>query len=654
MNNPSPLWTPTKAEVETANITRFRRAINARYNLTLKNSDELHRFSIEHADKFWASLWVFAGITPAANEKQILTHKDNILKAKFFHNSKVNFAENMLKRQDRKPAIIHQSEYKKMQSLNWEELYQKTAAMASALQNLGVKAGDRVAAYMPNIPETIIAFLATASLGAVWTSCSPDFGTNGVLDRFGQIAPKILFTIDGYSYAGKKIDLAPKIKEITNGLPSLSATIVTPFLNPQTPPNKTDSQLNFNNLCTKHQTQNKINFAKMDFNDPLFILYSSGTTGKPKCIIHKNGGALLKIISEHQLHSNIKADDRVFFYTTCGWMMWNWLIAALASEATIVLYDGSPTYPKSDSLWDYAEKAKITHFGVSAKYLDAIAKANVKPAQTHNLKSLRCILTTGSPLLPPQFDYVYQHIKKNVHLASISGGTDILGLFVGGDPTKPVHKGEIQTAALGMNIQVFNDNGKPIPPSQCGELVCTRPFPSQPLGLWGDENGQKYHKAYYSRFPNVWWHGDFIEATQNGGYIIHGRSDATLNPGGVRIGTAEIYAQTEALPEIAEAIAIGQKWQGDTRIILFIRLQDNCHLTEELKSLIKHRIRANCSPRHVPAKIIAVPDIPRTRSGKITELAVRDIIHGNEITNANALANPEALAYFANLKELTS
>ncbi|MGE3869596.1 MAG: acetoacetate--CoA ligase, partial [Pseudorhodoplanes sp.] len=523
--------------------------------------------------------------------------------------------------------------------------------LQQAMAGAGVTQGDRVAAMMPNLPETVALMLATTSLGAIWSSCSQDFGERGVLDRFGQIEPKVFVACDGYWYNGKRIDISEKLKGIVPQLPSAQRVVIVPYLGiAEEVAGSLPRAVSLDAFLQPYAAK-AVTYARLPFNTPAFILFSSGTTGVPKCIVHGAGGTLLQHLKEHQLQSDVRAGDRVFYFTTCGWMMWNWLVSGIASGATLMLYDGSPFAPKPSVLFDYAQEEKFTLFGTSAKYIDACKKEGLAPARTHDLSALRLMTSTGSPLAAESFDYVYESVKQDLHLASISGGTDIVSCFVLGDPTAPVYRGEIQAAGLGMAVDVWSEDGRHIEQEK-GELVCTRPFPSMPVMFWNDPDGKKYRAAYFERFPNVWCHGDFAEWTRHGGMIIHGRSDATLNPGGVRIGTAEIYAQVEQIPEVLEAIAIGQDWDNDVRVVLFVRLKEGVALDEALRERIRKKIRAGATPRHVPAKVIAVADIPRTKSGKITELAVRDVVHGRPVKNTEALANPEALKLYEGLAEL--
>ncbi|MCG8692822.1 MAG: acetoacetate--CoA ligase, partial [Minwuiales bacterium] len=529
--------------------------------------------------------------------------------------------------------------------------YDRVSRIAQALRAAGVTKGDRVAGFMPNMPETMMAMLAAASLGAIWSSCSPDFGIKGVLDRFGQIEPKVLFTADGYFYNGKSHDSIERIGGILAELPSIEKVVVVPYTR-DTPPIETlgERAVMLDDFVAPYAAGD-IDFIATDFNDPLYIMYSSGTTGLPKCIVHGAGGTLIQHLKEHRLHCDIKPGDKVIYFTTCGWMMWNWLVSCLASEATVICYDGSPFHPDGNVLFDLAQAEGVDVFGTSAKFIDACAKAEIQPAKTHDLGAMKTVLSTGSPLAPQSFDYVYRDWKQDVCLSSMSGGTDIIACFVGGNPTGPVWRGEIQKRGLGMDVRVFDDDGKPVVGEQ-GELVCVNAHPSMPISFWSDPEGQKYHDAYFDKYPNVWCHGDWVELTEHGGLIVFGRSDATLNPGGVRIGTAEIYRQVEQLDEVVEGLVIGQDWDNDVRVVLFVRLRDGLALDDALTDTIKRQIRRNASPRHVPAKIVQVADIPRTLSGKIVELAVRNVIHGRPVKNKDALANPEALDLYADLAEL--
>ncbi|MEX0840447.1 MAG: acetoacetate--CoA ligase, partial [Parvibaculum sp.] len=575
---------------------------------------------------------------------------DKMPGARFFPEARLNFAENLLRGEGDAPALLFNNEGRMAAPVSRAQLRADVARLAAALKSWGVAPGDRVAAFMPNCPETIVAMLAAASLGAVFSSCSPDFGVKGVLDRFGQIAPKVLIACDGYRYAGKVLPAHDKLAEIIAGLPSLEHVVVVPFIGEGK--KHLEKSTDWPDVLAS-APDTPLSFARLPFSHPLYIMYSSGTTGVPKCIVHSAGGTLLQHLKEHRLHGDLRAGERLFYFTTCGWMMWNWLVSGLAAGATLALYDGSPFAPGPHVLFDYIDEAKINVFGTSAKFIDAIKKEGLTPRETHDLASMRMILSTGSPLVAESFDYVYADVKKDVALCSISGGTDIVSCFVLGSPILPVHRGEIQAKGLGMAVEVWNEEGRPVA-GEKGELVCVEPFPSMPVGFWNDDNGTKYRAAYFERFPGVWCHGDFAEITENGGIVIHGRSDATLNPGGVRIGTAEIYAQVEQLPEVQEALAIGQDFAGDVRVVLFVVMKPGHALDEATRARIRGRIREGASPRHVPEKIVAVADIPRTKSGKITELAVRDIVHGRPVKNREALANPEALELYKDIEDLKS
>jgi len=646
----TPLWTPSEDRRRETRLAQFMTWVENRHNLALPDFDSLYEWSVTDSEIFWSDVWDFFGIAGEKGDR-IVADSGLMPGARFFPDARLNYAENLLQRRTNDTAIVFRGEDKVERSLTYRELHDLVSQTAKALEAVGVGRGDRVAGFMPNMPETIIAALATASLGAVWASASPDFGVQGVLDRFGQIEPKVLFTADGYYYGGKTHDAFDKVPAILEQLGSVLCTVVVPYVTADAAKASTLSTgVTFQSFIAPHRAE-EIPYVRVGFNDPLFIMFSSGTTGVPKCIVHGAGGTLLQHVKEHGLHSDIRPGDHVFFFTTCGWMMWNWMITGLASGATLLLYDGNPFYPSGTVLWDYAEAHGMTFFGTSAKYIDALAKGDVKPARTHDLGHLRTIASTGSPLAPESFDFVYDHIKADVQLASISGGTDILSCFALGNPIAPVYRGELQCRGLGMAVDVFDDDGNPIR-GEKGELVCTRPFPSMPISFWNDPDGRKYHEAYFDRFQNIWCHGDFVELTPRGGMIIYGRSDATLNPGGVRIGTAEIYRQVESIDEVIESLVIGQDWQNDVRVILFVRLRDGVALDDELMDRIKRRIRAEASPRHVPAKVIQVTDIPRTKNGKITELAVRHVVHGRPVKNVEALANPEALDLYRDLPDL--
>ena len=646
----APLWRPSARQIADANLTAFMERVNRDWGLEVENYAALHAFSVAEIEKFWRSVWTFAGVIADRQGDRALRDGDKMPGAAFFPDARLNFAENLLRRAGPGDAMVFWGEDRVKRRVSWDRLHDQVARLAQALKGYGVGPGDRVAAFMPNMPETVIGMLATASIGAIWSSCSPDFGVRGVLDRFGQIEPKVLLCPDGYRYNGKSHDSLARVAAFTARLPSLAAIVVVPYVKRAPDVSALPKARLYGELLAE-QAGGPPRFEAMPFNSPLYIMFSSGTTGKPKCIVHGAGGTLLKHLEEHRLQTDVKPGDRVFYFTTCGWMMWNWLVSGLASEATLLLYDGSPFHPDGNILFDFIEAERGTLFGTSAKYIDALGKAGLDPKTTHDLSSLRVVASTGSPLAPDGFDYIYRHVKDDVCLASIAGGTDIVGCFMGGNPIGPVWRGEIQARMLGMAVEVFDGDGKPLR-GEKGELVCTRPFPTMPLMFWNDPDGARYRGAYFETYPNIWTHGDYVELTEHDGIVVHGRSDATLNPGGVRIGTAEIYRQVERLREIEEGLVIGQDWRGDVRVVLFVRLRAGVALDEVLVERIEREIRQGCTPRHVPAKVIAVPDIPRTKSGKIVELAVRDVVHGRPIKNKEALANPEALDFYANLDAL--
>ncbi|WP_315918906.1 acetoacetate--CoA ligase [Mesorhizobium sp. SP-1A] len=655
MADQQPLWSPSAERVAASPLTAFTEAAERRAGATFASYAELHRWSVEEREAFWDLVWDFCGVIgdkgASGGTERILADGDRMPGAAFFPDARLNFAENLLHRTGAEEAIVFRGEDKVERRLSWNELQQRVSRLQQLFVEIGVKQGDRVAAMMPNMPETVVAMLAAASIGAVFSSCSPDFGEQGVLDRFGQIEPVVFIAPDGYWYNGKAIEVADKVAAVVAKLPSVKKVLIVDYFGTAADVADTiDKAASFHDALEGFASR-ALRFERLPFSHPLYILFSSGTTGIPKCIVHSAGGTLLQHLKEHRLHAGLVEGDRFFYFTTCGWMMWNWLVTGLASGATLLLYDGSPFHPNGNALFDFADAEKMTYFGTSAKFIDSVRKAELKPIATHDLSSVRTISSTGSPLSPEDFRFVYQSIKKDVHLASISGGTDIVSCFVLGVPTEPVWLGEIQGAGLGMAVDVWDDEGRHMPAGK-GELVCTKAFPSMPVGFWNDPDGQKYRAAYFERFDNVWCHGDFAEWTEHGGIVIHGRSDATLNPGGVRIGTAEIYNQVEQMPEIAEAICIGQEFEGDVRVVLFVRLAAGVKLDDELEKRIRTKIRTGASPRHVPARIVAVTDIPRTKSGKITELAVRDVVHGRPVKNKEALANPEALDLFRDLPQL--
>ena len=632
-----PLWTPSPERAAATELARFMKLAGKR------DYAELHRWSVEQSPAFWNLLWDFCEVRGEKGART-LVDGDRMPGAKWFPDARLNYAQNMLKGNG---EIVFWGEDRIKRRITQQNLRDLVSRLAQALADAGVKKGDRVAGYLPNVPEATAALLATASLGAVWSSCSPDFGVQGVLDRFGQIEPKVLLCADGYLYNGKEFDSQEKASQVLDKLPSVEECVVVDYLG--APATVGTSLYDF----LEPFDAGPIRFEPVEFDHPLYVLYSSGTTGVPKCIVHGTGGALLQHLKEHRLQTDVKAGDRLFYFTTLGWMMWNWLVSGLASGATLLLYDGSPFVGRGRVLFDFADAEGLTHFGTSAKYIDALAKTGLKPKDTHRLDKLRAMLSTGSPLAPEGFDYVYENVKSDVCLSSISGGTDIVSCFVLGNPMGAVWRGEIQAKGLGMAVEVFNEEGKAVR-GEKGELVCTRPFPCMPVGFWNDPDGAKYRAAYFEKYPDVWRHGDWCEETEHGGLIIYGRSDAVLNPGGVRIGTAEIYRQVEQLDEVLESLVIGQEWQGDVRVVLFVKLKDETKLSDALVARIKQRIRENTTPRHVPAKVLQVADIPRTKSGKIVELAVREVVHGRPVKNLEALANPEALEHFRNRAELTA
>jgi acetoacetyl-CoA synthetase len=650
-NMTDPLWSPGTRRVQEANINRFMQLVRQKRDPGVIDYESLYRFSIDSPKAFWRAIWEFGGVLGSAGSRTVEDF-ERMPGASWFPDASLNFAENLLRFRDDREALVFTSETGLTGKLTYQQLYRQVAGVAFALRECGVKPGDCVAAYMPNLPETIIAMLAATSIGAIWSSCSPDFGINGVVDRFGQINPHVLFCAAAYTYNGKQHDCLSNVQEIQKRIDSISKIVVIPYVDSKPDLSGLKNAELLSSFSNADATE--IEFKRLPFNHPIYVLYSSGTTGVPKCITHGAGGTLLQLLKEHLLHIDIKRSDRLFYYTTCGWMMWNWMVNGLATGATLVLYEGSPFYPGPAAMFDLIDGQEITVFGTGAKTISAWQKAGIRPRETHSIASLKTMLSTGSPLAPESFDYVYADIKSDLCLSSIAGGTDIVSCFASGCPVLPVYRGEIQCLALGMAVEICRDDGSFADVNETGELCCVQTFPSMPVCFWGDPDGSKYHAAYFEQYPNIWAHGDFARITEHGGLVIFGRSDATLNPGGVRIGTAEIYRQVESLDEVVESICIGQDWIDDVRVVLFVYLRDGLTLDETLQARIRKVIRDNATPRHVPARIIQVSDIPRTVSGKIVELAVRNVVHGRAVKNVDALANPEALELFRDLEELQS
>ena len=643
------LWTPTQDQVNTSQMEAFRNQVNSRFNINLKDYFDLYDWSISNISDFWKAVWGFMALEFSGDYTQVVDDDSKMPGAQWFEGVKMNFAENLLRIRSEKPAIHFKGEGQAVRTLSYNELFDEVEKLSSALRKIGIQQGDRVAGFMPNMPETIIAMLATASIGAIWSSTSPDFGIKGVLDRFTQIEPKVLFAANGYYYNGKKFDSLEKLNSILDQLPSVDHVVVTPYTDSNPDISSVKNGILWDNFIDSNPSPLK--FEQLPFQHPLYIMYSSGTTGLPKSIVHGAGGTLIQHLKELRLHCNIYPEDTIFYFTTCGWMMWNWLVSNLAIGAAIVLYDGSPLQPNSNAMWDMVDELGITHFGTSAKYIDACRQEGLSPIKTHSLESMRTIFSTGSPLVEESFDYVYNQIKKEIQLASISGGTDIISCFAGGNPTLPVYRGELQSITLGMDVAAYNPEGNAIQ-NEKGELVCRKAFPSMPIHFWNDPNGEKYHQAYFNVLPGIWYHGDYIEINVHGGVQIFGRSDATLNPGGVRIGTAEIYRVVDTFDEVEDSLVVRQKWEDDERVILFIKLNKKRIFTENLTKQIKQSIRNNCSPRHVPAIVLETKDIPYSINGKKVEIAVKKIIHGHTVANKDALANPESLDLYQNLNEL--
>ncbi|OYD25380.1 acetoacetate--CoA ligase [Oceanimonas baumannii] len=645
----SPIWSPSPERIRNSLLHAFMQRLERELGLEFSDYASLHAWSVEYSDLFWHQLWRFAGVIGHRGGTTVADSQD-AEHAVWFPDARLNFAENLLMHErvpGESPAIIARSENGSCSQLSWHELQQQVAAVSAWLRHAGVQEGDVVAGFMPNIPETVVAMLATATLGGIWTSCSPDFGSEGVIERFGQTQPKVLFAADGYDYNGKQHHSRERAAAIMTAIGSITHRVEVSCLEPSALP---AGVTGWREILATHRGS-PLTFHSMPFNAPLYVLYSSGTTGKPKCIVHSAGGTLLNHFKEHLLHCDIQPGDPVFYFTTCGWMMWNWLASSLACGATLLLYDGAPLHPDAGRLWQWLAEQRISLFGTSANYLEVLEKSGLKPGRQYHLGALRTLCSTGSPLAPEQFDFVYRHIRRDLLLASISGGTDICGCFVLGNPISPVYRGQCQGPGLGLNVQVFDDNGRRLF-GQPGELVCCNAFPNRPLGFWNDNDGSRYHHAYWARWPGVWQHGDFVTQTAEGGMVFHGRSDAVLNPGGVRIGTAEIYRQLAQFREIAGSVIIGQRKNNDERLVLFVQLAGGHSLTPELSEAIRKQLRTACSPRHVPAVILEVSDIPRTRSGKLVELAVREVVHNRPVKNMEALANPDALEQFKNRPEL--
>jgi len=649
------MWEPSQAAIESAQVTQFARYCVHRFGLGFNTYPDFHRWTCDESESFWSALWDWSAVRGRKGTR-ILVDGHRMPGAKWFPEARLNFAENLLRRRDATDALVFWDETGFRRRMSYAELHAQVSRASQAMRAAGLEPGDRVAAFIPNMPETCVLALAAISIGAVWSSCSPDFGTDGVLDRFGQTEPKLFFCADGYLYNGKAHDSIQRVKEIVSQLACVKQVVVVPHMAAEPDVSPIRNARRYADWIAPYKAGD-IEYEGLPFDHPVYILFTSGTTGKPKCIVHGAGGSLLSSLKMYKLHFDVRPDDRFYYYTTCNWVMWNLLFGGLCAEAAIMLYDGSPFMREGSITFDFCAAERFTHYGTSAKFIDAIAKRGLKPAKTHDLASVRMIVSTGSPLVPESYDYVYREVKKDVCLSSISGGTDIMAGFADANPVLPVHRGELQCRGLGMDVRVYDEDGRELL-GEKGELVCVKPFPSMPVGFWNDPDGSRYHAAYFERYPNVWCHGDWCELTERGTMIVYGRSDATLNPGGVRIGTAEIYGQVEKIDEVEESVAIGQLWPPhqptDTRVVLFVRLRPGLRLDAVLEERIRRQVRDNTTPRHVPAKIVQVPDIPRTRNGKVVELAVKSVVHGMKVRETNALANPEALDLFVNMPELES
>ncbi len=644
------LWEPSQERIRNTNMYKFMNFINVKFRKRITEYSNLYQWSIENIPDFWAAMWEFAEIKVSRSYDEIIDDLSKMPGARWFPGSRLNFAENLLRFRDDHTALTFKGEDQVEYRMTYAELYNEVASVAKSLKEAGVQAADRVVGFMPNMPETIIAMLAATSVGATWSSCSPDFGIKGVLDRFGQIKPKILFTADGYFFKGKRLDSLERISSIIKELPSIEKVVVVPYTQKDPDISKLGNAILYKDFVSL-ETNIEIEFEQLPFDHPLYIMYSSGTTGLPKCMVQSAGGILIHHLKELILHTDLKREDNIFYFTTCGWMMWNWLVSSLAVGSTLVLFDGNPFHPDPGALWRMAQDEKITIFGTSAGYIAALQNAGAKPGKTYDLTPLKAVLSTGSPLSIEGFEYIYREVKENVQMASISGGTDLNGCFALGNPMGPVYSGELQCRGLAMQVMAFDEYGKPVQDRQ-GELVCTAPFPSMPIYFWNDPDGKKYHQAYFDFYPGIWRHGDYISITEKGGVIFYGRSDATLNPGGVRIGTAEIYRQVDRLKEVQDCIVVGQNWKNDVRVVLFVQMAEGFELNDDIVNKIKNYIRSNASPKHVPTLVLSVPDVPYTHNMKKVELAVKKVIHNQPVLNKDALKNPKVLDYYANIKEL--